>query len=154
MSCADTYAALPPLGKLRLREELPGQVCLGVVALFLALGLQFYFELKVLAPAALQPMLDAFPFDQDAEAPFTNQDASFLVVAFWAVLATIAHLRSRPSAAKLPPLKSVVERLHDENRHLESKWQRARETSWKQYPGRSYFIAWVSEVAHDGRRGF
>lgn len=35
------YAALPPLGKLRLRLELPGQACLGIIALVLALGLQF-----------------------------------------------------------------------------------------------------------------
>lgn len=113
-----TYAILSPISRLRLRLNIYRQLALGAVAVILVGFLEFYFELKSIAPDGLSPVF-TFVGLQEQTRGFSNEEAAFLVVVAWMVLALLLHARAKPRAISLGNLKTLSERLHDEGRYLE-----------------------------------
>lgn len=113
-----TYAILSPISRLRLRLNMYRQLVLGAVAVILVGFLEFYFELKSIAPDGLGPAFTFVEF-QEQTPGFSNEEAAFLVVVAWLVLALLLHARAKPRAISLGNLKTLSERLHDEGRYLE-----------------------------------
>ncbi|WP_324752545.1 hypothetical protein [Roseovarius sp. Pro17] len=113
-----TYAILSPISRLRLRLNMYRQLVLGTVAVILVGFLEFYFELKSIAPDGLSPVFSFVEF-QEQTPGFSNEQAAFLVVVAWLVLALLLHARAKPRAISLGNLKTLSERLHDEGRYLE-----------------------------------
>lgn len=113
-----TYAILSPVSRLRLRLNMYRQMVLGAVAVILVGFLQFYFELKSIAPTSLSWVFTYFGF-QEQSLGFSNQEAAFLVVIFWLAAALLLHASAKPRAISLANLKTLSERLHDEGRYLE-----------------------------------
>lgn len=113
-----TYAILSPISRLRLRLNMYRQLLLGTVAVTLVGFLEFFFELKSIAPNSLSWVFTQFGFQESSEG-FSNQEAAFLVVVTWLVLALLLHANAKPRAISLSNLKTLSERLHDEGRYLE-----------------------------------
>ena len=113
-----TYAILSPISRLRLRLNMYRQLVLGAVAVGLVGFLEFYFELKSIAPDGLSPVFSFFEF-QEQTPGFSNEEAAFLVVVAWLVLALLLHASAKPRAISLGNLKTLSEHLHDEGRYLE-----------------------------------
>lgn len=113
-----TYAILSPVSRLRLRLNLYRQLALALVAVLLVGFFEFYFELKSVAPSSLDAIFKYVNFEQNTDG-FTHQEAAFLVVVAWLVLAALLHLVARPRAIGLRTLMVLSERLHDEGRYLE-----------------------------------
>lgn len=113
-----TYAILSPVSRLRLRLNLYRQLALALVAVLLVGYFEFYFELQSIAPASLDAIFKYVNFEQNTDG-FTHQEAAFLVVVAWLMLAALLHLVARPRAIGLRTLLELSERLHDEGRYLE-----------------------------------
>ncbi|WJS02462.1 hypothetical protein [Roseibium aggregatum] len=113
-----TYAILSPISRLRLRLNMYRQLVLGAVAATLVGVLEFYFELKSIAPEGLSPVFSFVDF-QEQKPGFSNEEAAFLVVVAWLVLALLLHANAKPRAISLGTLETLSERLHDEGRYLE-----------------------------------
>ncbi|MGB7323801.1 MAG: hypothetical protein WBD31_02945, partial [Rubripirellula sp.] len=113
-----TYAILSPISRLRLRLNMYRQLLLGTVAVTFVGFLEFFFELKSIAPNSLSWVFKYFGF-QENSVGFSNQEAAFLIVVAWLVLALLLHANAKPRAISLTNLKALSERLHDEGRHLE-----------------------------------
>ena len=113
-----TYAILSPISRLRLRLNTYRQLVLGLVAATLVGFLQFYYELRSIAPDALSPLFMFEDFGEQTSG-FSNERAAFLVVVAWLLLALLLHANAKPRAIGLGALKTLTERLHDEGRYLE-----------------------------------
>ncbi|MEP3299365.1 MAG: hypothetical protein ABJO27_23285 [Pseudoruegeria sp.] len=113
-----TYAILSPVSRLRLRLNLYRQLVLAVLAVLLVGFFEFYFELKSVAPSSLDTIFKYVNFEQNTDG-FTHQEAAFLVVVAWLMLAALLHSVARPRAIGLRTLMVLSERLHDEGRYLE-----------------------------------
>ncbi len=113
-----TYAILSPISRLRLRLNMYRQLVLGAVAVTFVGFLEFFFELKSIAPNSLSWVFTYFGF-QEQSTGFSNQEAAFLVVVAWLISALLLHASAKPRAISLANLKTLSERLHDEGRYLE-----------------------------------
>ncbi|WP_421704509.1 hypothetical protein [Aliiroseovarius sp.] len=113
-----TYAILSPVSRLRLRLNMFRQLALGTVAITLVAFFEFFFELEALASGNFDQVFSYFDFSRQP-AGFSNQEAAFLVVIVWMLLALLLHVRAKPRAISLGNLKTLSERLYDEGRYLE-----------------------------------
>ena len=113
-----TYAILSPVSRLKLRLKMYRQLVLGAVAITLVGFFEFYFELKSIAPDSIISIFSYIVCNEQASR-LSNQEAAFLVVIIWVLLAAFLHARAKPRASSLGTLKTLSERLHDEGRYLE-----------------------------------
>ena len=113
-----TYAILSPVSRLKLRLKMYRQLVLSAVAITLVGFFEFYFELKSIAPDSISGIFFYVVFNEQASR-LSNQEAAFLVVIIWLLLAVFLHARAKPRAISLGTLKTLSERLHDEGRYLE-----------------------------------
>jgi len=113
-----TYAILSPVSRLRLWLNMRRQLVLGVVAIVLVGFLEFYFELRSIAPDSLSQFFSYVEFKEQTDG-LSNQEAAFLVVIAWLVLAFLFHILAKPRALSLRYLVTLCERLRDEDRYFE-----------------------------------
>ncbi|MFB9150167.1 hypothetical protein [Roseovarius ramblicola] len=114
-----TYAILTPVSRLRLRLNLFRQLVLATASISLIGFFEFYFELKSVAPPQLDWLFDFVPLESQTSG-LTHQEAAFLVIVTWILLAWVLYISARPQAISLKTLKNLVETLHDEDRFLET----------------------------------
>lgn len=113
-----TYAILNPISRLRLHLQLSRQIFVAVCFLVAILFLEFFYELRTLSSGSPSWLFEFFSFGEE-NSVLTNNEAAFLAVLIWMPIAYIVQVVSKPRAANLGPLASLVERLHDEGKYLE-----------------------------------
>ncbi len=113
-----TYAILNPISRLRLQLNAIRQLVLAALAVSTILFLEFFQELHAFFANSAPSFFELFHFSQK-EPTLSSQEAAFILVLIWVLLATCLHKFSKPRASHLNVLSKLTKRLHDESRYLE-----------------------------------
>lgn len=111
------YAIVPDETKLRMRVGMWLQIAVALMALASVLYFEFLDVLEWTCPSVLGAVCARITFSPNGA--FSPQDAAFLVVLFWALLAFLIHKFVRPGAEALPGLARHVDRLARDRKYGE-----------------------------------